>query len=99
MAGKKKSNVKSRLELPLTAANAHIWKLELIRLLDGDEPAELDLESQEDCDTAGMQLLLAAKVSAREKNRNLILVNPGVPVREAARRLGIDLAEAFQIME
>ena len=88
-----------RQELPLTAANAHIWKLELIRLLDGDDPVQVDLSKTEDCDTAGMQLLLSAKVSAREKNKGLTLVSPGVPVRDAAARLGIELSETFQVME
>ena len=99
MAGKKQDNRKSRQELPLTVANAHIWKLELMKLIEGDSPAQLNLADQEDCDTAGIQLLLAAKVSAHENNKSLTLVNPGIPVREAAKRLGIELSEEFQVME
>lgn len=99
MASNNKKETPSSTRLPLTALNAQTWKTTLLRLLDESDIAQIDLHGVNDCDTAGMQLLLSADKAAREKNKRLVLKNPGMPVHEAAFRLGIDLAVTFEITE
>lgn len=50
--------------------------------------AELDLSEVAECDTAGVQLLLALRRAAAAGGRSLHLVQPSPAVAEAARRLG-----------
>lgn len=52
--------------------------------------AELDLSAVSECDTAGVQLLVAARRQARARGTALALHNPSEPVREALQRYGIE---------
>lgn len=85
--------------LSLTVLHLQTWKDTLLRLIEGEGPIYLDLSGPEDCDTAGIQILISANTAAAELGKHLVLVNPGAPVRTAATRLGIVLEESFQITE
>ena len=94
----KKETTTSAIQ-PLTALNAQTWRTTLLRLLDEADVAQFDLSGIDDCDTAGVQLLISAGKTAEEKNKRLVLKNPAPPIHKAARRLGIDLAATFHIEE
>lgn len=101
MINDKKENIESRQnELPLTAVHANEWQTQLIKMIENAKDGfSLDLGTQEDCDTAGIQLLWAANNSATAQGKTLTLLNPSDSVRTAASRLGIELNKSFHVME
>lgn len=88
-----------QLQLPLVAANAVPWHRCLIELTTSQQEICLDLSGQEDCDTSGVQLLLAAGKAAAANGKSFVLKSPAKAVRDAATRLGFELNRFFQVTE
>ena len=84
---------------PLTVAHAQFWQQRLVHLVDTPSPVVLDLGEEIDCDSAGIQLLIAAKVAAEAAGKELQLKNPSNSIPEAAERLGISLESTFHVTE
>lgn len=84
-----------RIEGDLTIYRAAELKAELLAAL--AEPGDLDLEldAVDEFDTAGVQLLLAARKTAQAAGRSLRLVSPSPVVTRALGTLG--LAERFEV--
>lgn len=62
----------------------------LLRSLEENPTVRLDLAGVSSCDTAGIQLLLAAGKTGEEQGKRVILSNSPEAVREAARRIGVE---------
>lgn len=86
-------------QIPLNVAHAAAWHRLLVELTETQSEICLNLSSQEDCDTSGVQLLLAAKQAAAAQGKPFVLKSPATSVREAAVRLGFDLNIHFQVTE
>lgn len=52
----------------------------------------LDLSATAECDSAGLQLLLAARRSALARGTTLTLTHAGAAVQDAVRRVGLEHA-------
>lgn len=87
-----------RLEGELTIYTAksvqHTLLQALATLREGsaEQVLELDLSAITDADTAGLQLLLAARQQARSEQRELQLIACSAAVDETARLLGLHAA-------
>ncbi len=57
---------------------------------DAADAVTLDLRHIEACDSAGVQLLLAARHSLHAQGRSLQLLEPSAVVRQALRTYGLD---------
>jgi len=64
----------------------------LIEALKAREPIALDLSGVDECDTAGIQLLISASLSARKSGTPLSLANPSSAVLAAQTSIGASLA-------
>lgn len=69
-----------RLSGELTIYNAAAFKRDLLALLRPGADRELDLGGVEECDTAGIQLLLLAKRVAADQGGGLTFVNHSEPL-------------------
>ncbi len=76
-----------RLEGSLVIAEAAAQQARLRELLDTGV-AEVDLSAVAECDTAGVQLLLAVRRRAAAGGLPLRLTHPSAAVAEALRRCG-----------
>jgi phospholipid transport system transporter-binding protein len=75
----------------LTIASAQAQRQVLLDALAGDaEALHLDLSQVEACDSAGVQLLLALRHSARTRGLRLTLSDASAPVRDALKTYGLD---------
>lgn len=74
-------------------------KKEIIKPLSQETVLELDLSEVEECDTAGIQLLLSLMKSARDKENNISFINISDAIRNTAIGIGIDPEESFEIQE
>ena len=78
--------VEGDLTIYCAAQARELW---LQWLLAGRGDATLDLGRVADCDSAGVQLLLAARASLAEQGEALALRNVSQPVREALLAYGL----------
>ncbi len=53
----------------------------------------VDISAVDGCDATGLQLLISARISARQAGKALIIDSLPVPVAEACVRLGVELAD------
>jgi anti-sigma B factor antagonist len=73
------------LTIPTAAQQAALMRDALSAGADG-----FDLSAVTECDTAGVQLLLAAKREAHERGAVLGLLDPSSAVRDALQRYGLE---------
>lgn len=60
-----------------------------------DAPSlSLDLSAVDECDTAGLQLLLSASTTARTQGKAVAFHNSSAPVADCCRRLGLPALDA-----
>ncbi len=79
----------------LTIAQAAAWRDQLLEwMADGRASLSLDLGPVSDFDSAGVQLLLAARRSLAERGGQLRITSASAPVRDALRVFGLDAALA-----
>ena len=64
-------------------------KPEIVAAMADATEIELDLGEVDDCDTAGLQLLLMARASANALGKRLATTARSAPFREAMERTGI----------
>lgn len=75
----------------LTIASAQAQRQVLLDALAGPADAlHLDLSQVESCDSAGVQLLLAMRHSARTRGLRLRMTDASAPVRDALKTYGLD---------
>lgn len=67
-----------KVEGSITIYEAAALREELLACLERDAGLELDLEGVTDCDTAGLQLLYAARKITGEKRLRVACAGPGV---------------------
>lgn len=64
-------------------------------LFSENDTVELDLGEVEKCDTAGIQLLYSAKISAEVMNKQFITLNPTECIKEKLLQMGLDPESTF----
>ncbi|GAB5352491.1 STAS domain-containing protein [Qipengyuania sp. 483] len=76
------------LKLPAngTTASAEELRIQLVLLLDGQNPTEIDASEVENIGQAVLQLLVAVQAEARTANRPLSFVNPSAAFRDRIER-------------
>jgi anti-anti-sigma factor len=82
-------STRTALGSELTVRNAAALHAELTAALRGASPIELDLSGVSEFDSAGLQLLVAAKKSAAALGKELQLIDPAEPVVEVLRFLSL----------
>lgn len=83
-----------RIEGEFTIYRASDLCVELLGLLRQPGDLRLDLAEVSEMDTAGAQLLLAARAAAQETRRSLHLVSASEAVREVLQTLGLTSLQA-----
>ena len=78
-----------KIEGDLVIAGVAEAKPEIVAALAGARDIRLDLSAINDCDTAGVQLLLMARASARLQGKRLATVARSASFVEAVERIGI----------
>jgi anti-sigma B factor antagonist len=78
-----------RIEGDLTSPGAQQWQGQVMSALAQRQEVELDLSGVTACDSAGVQLLLAAKELALQGRRYLRLVNHSPAVLDVFRLLDL----------
>ena len=76
----------------LTIAHAAEQRERLLRALanaDADADLQLDLAGVSDCDSSGVQLLLATQQSLQARGQALALLRPSVAVQQALATFGL----------
>lgn len=92
MQAKRKKKLQTdvlRLEERFTAAQAVDLHGKLLRLLETRHPITLDLENVADCDTAAVQVLIAARRSFAAAEVEFRLENISESVARAVRRIAL----------
>ncbi len=79
----------------LTIYQAGTIRDELKNLIAEHDSIKLDLKNIERCDTAGIQLLYSAKITAEKLNRQLVFVNPSECLMELVNQTGMDSELTF----
>ena len=76
------------LKLPAKGgtASAEELRIQLIQLLDGNDPPQIDASGVENAGQAVLQLLVAAHAEARSAGRPLTLINPSAAFRDRVER-------------
>ena len=74
----------------LTLFNLNVVRQELISALNDGNKVAIDLKDVNECDTAGIQLVISAKKTSIAENREVTIVNPHASVLSAAERIGVD---------
>jgi anti-anti-sigma factor len=87
-----------RIEGDLLIGGVAEAKSDLAASMDGAPDILLDLGGLEDCDTAGLQLLLMARASARTQGKTFAVTARSTAFEAIVRRLGI-ADEDFQDQE
>ena len=75
-------------ELTIAHAAGHRERL-LLALADADGDLHLDLSEVSDCDSSGVQLLLATHQSLSQRGQALALLRPSVAVQQALATFGL----------
>lgn len=75
-------------ELTIARAAEHRERL-LLALADADGDLHLDLAEVSDCDSSGVQLLLATHLSLLGRGRALVLLGPSPAVQQALATFGL----------
>jgi len=78
-----------KIEGDLVIASVAEAKPEIVAALAGARDIRLDLSAIDDCDTAGVQLLLMARASARLQGKRLATIARSASFAEAVERIGI----------
>ncbi len=91
----KDGNIALRIEGALSIYEAAALRGEILSCLEEDTGLELDLEGVTECDTAGLQLLWAARKTAAEAKKALHIVNTPQPVLDALQGAGLRSEEPF----
>ncbi len=81
------------LEGRLDISAAEELRQSLCDLLDGSSSAVVDLSAVEACDTAALQVLLAARRTAERDNKNLRFESLDGAVAESCGALGVNISE------
>ena len=76
------------LKLPAngTTSTAEELRVQLVLILDGHDPAQIDASEVENVGQAVLQLLVAAQAEARAADRPLSFVNPSAAFRDRVER-------------
>lgn len=95
----KKKTLEKRVDVDkdLLAVNAVHCKQLLLDTVGGYEDVIIDLKNVCDCDTAGVQLLVALKKTSSNKECNVRFCNVPEVVFSAANKWGLDLSTMFDI--
>ena len=75
-------------ELTIAHAAGHRERL-LLALADADGGLQLDLAEVSDCDSSGVQLLLATQLSLQARGQTLALLRPSTAVLQALATFGL----------
>jgi len=86
-----------RLNGNLTIYEISDIQKEIINSFAGDMNLEIDLSGVEECDTAGIQVLLSLASSAKDIKKKFTVLKISDAVIKVARELAIDLDESFSI--
>lgn len=79
---------------PFTIYEATRYHGELLSCFENKRGVEVDLSEVSDCDAAGIQLLISAGKTAKEKGIGFVMTRPAGVLDETLRRAGFD-PEAF----
>jgi anti-anti-sigma factor len=74
-------------------------KKEITDCFSEDINFEIDLGSVEECDTAGIQLLVSLLKTAEQKKKRLVFLNISEVTAQVAKKLAIDLDKSSSIKE
>ncbi len=84
-----------KIEGAMSVAEAGSIRDELIECLDKYESLTLDLEEVSGIDTAGIQLLHSARISAQNVGKSFAVTNPSSAAEEAVIRVGMKPEEVL----
>lgn len=84
------------VEGDLTIANINDVKGRILEKSKAGDDLAIDLEQLGEIDIAGIQLLLAARIRAKEAEGAFVLLHPPRKFPENMRKLGIDTSLFFQ---
>ncbi len=80
-----------QIEGTLCIPDVALLKKKILDTLESCESVVLDLSSVDDCDTAGIQLLVAASRISSERGKTILIGRYSEPVRSTATKLGVKL--------
>ena len=83
------TNQRLAVEGELNIYTAAEWKKRLLDLVEQGANLELDLGAVQELDTAGLQLLIMAKMEATARNQQLLLSNHSQAVLEVFELCGV----------
>ena len=91
----KEGNIRLKIEGPMSIYEVATLREELSACLENSEGLELDIEGVTDCDTAGIQLIYAARKTAEQGEKQFHVTGAPQTVLDTLRSAGLKMDEVI----